>query len=162
MKIRAATRDDWPAIWQFLRQIVRAGDTFTWDPDVTEPDACALWMKQTPGRTIVATDDAGTVMGTAETHPNQGGGGSHIANAGFMVDPAYGQRGVGRALAKHVITAARADGYRAIVFNAVAATNLHAVRLYEDLGFSIIATVPEGFRHPTAGYVGLHIMHRPL
>jgi hypothetical protein len=26
----------------------------------------------------------------------------------------------------------------------------------------VIGTLPEGFAHPTEGYVGLHIMHRRL
>ena len=34
--------------------------------------------------------------------------------------------------------------------------------LWRSLGFEALATVPEGFRHPTLGYVGLHIMYRPL
>jgi hypothetical protein len=36
------------------------------------------------------------------------------------------------------------------------------VRLWQSLGFVVIGTVPEAFAHPTRGYVGLHIMHRPL
>jgi ribosomal protein S18 acetylase RimI-like enzyme len=47
-------------------------------------------------------------------------------------------------------------------FNAVVETNEHAVRLWESLGFKILATVPEAFRHPQRGFVGLHIMHRFL
>jgi ribosomal protein S18 acetylase RimI-like enzyme len=47
-------------------------------------------------------------------------------------------------------------------FNAVAESNTRAVALYKSLGFEVLATVPEGFRHPTQGYVGLLIMHRPL
>ena len=38
----------------------------------------------------------------------------------------------------------------------------YVVRLWEDLGFRILATVPEAFDHPTHGLVGLHIMFRKL
>lgn len=47
-------------------------------------------------------------------------------------------------------------------FNAVVETNTPAVTLWRSLGFNILPTVPEAFHHPTQGYVGLHIMHRPL
>ena len=162
MLIRDATAADWPAIWGFLSRIVAAGETFTWDRDVSEERARAMWMHEPPGRTFVAVDDDGTVIGTAETHPNQGGPGAHVANAGFMVDPGYAGRGAGRALATRVIDQARADGYRAMQFNAVVETNTPAVRLWRSLGMEVLATVPEGFRHPADGYVGLYIMHRRL
>ena len=164
MIIRDATVDDWPDIWPFLHDIVAAGDTFSWAPDTSEEQARAMWLKQSPGRTIVAVDDAGTVLGTAETHPNQPAGGpaAHVANAGFMVHPAHSGHGVGRALAVHVIEQARADGYRAMAFNAVVETNTGAVALWRSLGFEIVATLPEGFHHPVHGYVRLHVMFRAL
>jgi GNAT superfamily N-acetyltransferase len=121
-----------------------------------------MWLHDRSGRTFVAVDADGTVLGTAEIHPNHGGPASHIANAGFMVDSDHAGRGVGRALGEHVIAQARADGYRAMQFNAVVETNTHAVALWRSLGFEILATVPEAFHHPVEGYVGLHIMYRGL
>lgn len=41
-------------------------------------------------------------------------------------------------------------------------SNTRAVSLYRALGFRILGTIPDGFHHPRLGYVGLHIMHRPL
>jgi GNAT superfamily N-acetyltransferase len=164
MEIREATAADWPAMWAVMRPIIAAGQTYAWDRDMAEERARSYWMHQPPlpaGRTLVAVID-GAIAGTAEFHPNFGGPGSHIANAGFMVDPAYGGRGVGRALGAYVVDAARADGFRAMQFNAVVSTNTHAVALWESLGFDILATIPEGFRHPALGYVGLHIMFRRL
>ena len=93
---------------------------------------------------------------------NHMGNGSHIAGASFMVDPAHSGRGVGRALCEYTVQWARAAGFRAIQFNAVVETNVHAVQLYRSLGFQVLGTLPEGSRHPTQGCVGLHIMYLVL
>jgi ribosomal protein S18 acetylase RimI-like enzyme len=61
-----------------------------------------------------------------------------------------------------VIAQARADGFRAVQFNAVAESNVRAVALWRSLGFEVLATVPEAFHHPTDGFVGLHIMYLEL
>ena len=158
--IRDARPEDWAGIWPFFRQIVAAGETYTWPPDMSEDDARAAWFPS-PGRTVVASV-AGTVVGTAKTQPNQAGPGAHVANASFMVDPAYGGRGIGRALGEHVLAGARADGYRAMQFNAVVASNAGAVRLWSSLGFTVVGTVPAAFDHPRLGPVPLLIMYRAL
>ena len=69
VEIRAATADDWPDLWSMLGKNARAGETYTWPADITEDAARAQWMKQPPGRTVVAVDDDGTVLGTAYTRP---------------------------------------------------------------------------------------------
>ena len=66
------------------------------------------------------------------------------------------------ALSGRVAARLREDGYRGIQFNAVVESNQAAVRLWQELGFQIIGTVPEAFTHPTLGRVGLHIMHLML
>ncbi len=159
--IREFTDSDWAQVWPFLRDIVAAGETYCWPRDTTESAARAWWTGKQGGRVFVAEED-GAVVGTAELHPNQPAAGSHVANAGFMVALSAAGRGVGRALATHVIETARADGYRAMQFNAVVATNVGAVHLWESLGFRILATVPGAFEHPTEGPVGLNVMFREL
>jgi L-amino acid N-acyltransferase YncA len=159
--IREATDADWPAIWPIFRAIVRAGDTYCYDPDMDESTARTTWMLPAPGRTFVALDDD-VVVGTAKSHPNQGGAGAHVATAGFMVDPQCSARGIGRALAEFVVGWARAQGFRAMQFNAVVETNRRAVALWQSLGFEVVGTVPEAFGDPGRGYVGLHVMHRHL
>lgn len=71
-------------------------------------------------------------------------------------------RAMCRALVEDALRWAREAGFRAMQFNAVAATNTAAVSLYESLGFAIVGTVPEAFDHPERGFVGLHVMHRRL
>ncbi|WP_433335183.1 N-acetyltransferase family protein [Spirillospora sp. CA-294931] len=162
MEIREAVAGDWAAMWPFMEGIVRAGETFTWPRDISAERARTFWFPAAPGRAVVAVDDSGAVLGTANMVRNHMGGGSHIASASFMVAPEHAGRGVGRALGEHVMAWAHGAGFRAMQFNAVVETNERAVRLWESLGMEIVATLPEGFLHPQRGYVGLHVMYRLL
>ncbi|MFJ9319590.1 GNAT family N-acetyltransferase [Streptomyces globisporus] len=162
MLIREATSEDWPAIWPFFHAIVSAGETLTYPLDLGEEDAEGWWFVPAPSRVVVAVDEAGTVLGTAKMNRNHMGNGSHIASATYLVDPAHSGQGVGRALCQYSVDWARAEGYRAMQFNAVVETNTRAVKLYQSIGFDVIGTLPEGFDHPTEGYVGMHIMHKAL
>jgi len=161
MEVRVAVPGDWDAIWPFFRQIVRAGETYAYDPGIDEPAARELWMVKAPGVTFVA-DEGGTVTGSANAYANRPGAGAHVASASFMVDPARAGQGIGRALGERVIEWARGAGFRAMQFNAVVETNERAVGLWRSLGFDVIGTVPEAFRLPDGRYVGLHVMHRAL
>lgn len=162
MTIREAGPEDWKAIWPFFRRIVAAGETYAYDPEMSESEGRRMWMIGPPGRTVVATDGDDVVLGTANMYANRQGPGSHVASASFMVDPDHSGRGVGRALGENMIEWARRSGFRAIQFNAVVETNVGAVALWRSLGFEVLATVPEAFDHPRHGYVGLLIMHRFL
>ena len=161
--IREARPEDWPGIWAILEPVIRAGETFTWDRDTAEDEARGRWFKQAPGQTFVAVDSGtGAILGTGELHPNQGGGGSHVANAGYMVHPAQAGRGLARALCAYSLDAARDAGFRAMQFNAVVESNVRAVAAWKSMGFEVLATIPEAFNHPALGYVGLHVMYRKL
>jgi GNAT superfamily N-acetyltransferase len=162
MQIRDARPEDWPAVWAFAAPIVASGEHFVWEPDTPEERLRAYWIeKEAPASALVAEIE-GRVAGIAEIHPNQPGRGSHIANAGFMVDPAVRGKGLGRALGEAALARAKADGFTAMQFNAVVATNTRAVDLWHALGFRTLAVLPETFRHPAQGLVGMHLMFREL
>ena len=80
--IRDAADQDWPSIWPIFREITAARDTYVYDPGMSESQARAMWLETLPGRTTVATDVNGRVLGTAKMGPNKGGPGSHVATAG--------------------------------------------------------------------------------
>lgn len=159
--IREATAADWPVLWPIFEAVVSEGETYAYPEDVTAEEARGLWLEAPPGRTVVLEED-GEVLGTAKMGPNRPGRGDHVGTASFMVAPAARGRGVGRRLATHVVEWHREAGYRGIQFNAVVETNTAAVRLWQDLGFRIVGTVPAAFRSRTHGYVGLHVMHLDL
>jgi len=158
VEIRDYTERDWPQVWPIVREVVRAGDTFPYDPDMTEQEARDIWVERPPGLTVVAAD-AGLVLGTAKMGPNKAGPAAHISTASFMVSGDARGKGVGTALCRFALGWAREQGYAGMQFNAVAETNQSAVEIYQRLGFELIGTVPGAFEHPEHGRVGLHIMY---
>ena len=77
-----------------------------------------------------------------------------------MVDPGAQGQGLGEAMGRHALEEAKRLGYRAMQFNFVVSTNERAVRLWKRLGFSIVGTLPEAFRHRSLGYVDAYVMFR--
>jgi len=158
MKIRPATDKDRDSIWNIFREVVAAGDTYALDSNISRGDALEYWFR--PGtHTYVAEHPNIGVAGTYILRPNQSGGGAHVANAGFMVPASAQGQGVGRAMAKHCLSEARRLGFRAMQFNYVISTNTVAIRLWEDLGFKTVGTLPNAFCHPDKGYVDVYVMY---
>ena len=155
------TPDDWPQVWPFFDEIVRAGETYAYPLDVGPEEARELWTMRPPGQTVVL-EEGGRILGSAAMGPNRPGRGAHVGTASFMVAGEARGRGVGRRLADYVVRWHREHGYRAIQFNAVVETNTSAVRLWQSLGFRIVGTVPEAFDSAAHGLVGLHVMHLAL
>jgi GNAT superfamily N-acetyltransferase len=161
MQIRAFVEADWREVWPIVREVVRAADTFAYDPAMTEAQARTAWLESAPGLTVVALDGE-RILGTAKMGPNRPGPGSHVATASFMVAADARGRGVATALCRFALDWAREQGFAGMQFNAVVETNHAAVEIYKRLGFTIIGTVPGAFAHPTEGRVGLHVMYREL
>lgn len=161
IEIRRLVESDWPQVLAIVLEVVRAADTYPYDPDMTPEQARTVWLEPAPARIVVAVD-GGQIVGTAKMGPNRAGPGAHVATASFMVAGRARGRGVGTALCQDTIDWARAAGYAGIQFNAVAESNEAAVAVYLREGFQLIGTVPGAFRHPTLGRVGLHIMYKPL
>jgi L-amino acid N-acyltransferase YncA len=160
MKIRAAAEADRAAIWKIFHEVVAAGDTYAIDPRMSRGEALAYWFSADT-RTYVADSTVG-VVGTYILRPNQSGGGSHVANAAFMVAPEARGQGVGRVMGEHCLSEARHLGFRAMQFNFVVSTNESAVRLWQQLGFEIVGTLPGAFCHPKNGYVDVYVMYCSL
>jgi ribosomal protein S18 acetylase RimI-like enzyme len=161
MKIRLATEADRDAIWNIFREVVAVGDTYALDSNISREDALAYWFA--PGaQTYVAEQAAIGVAGTYILRPNQSGGGSHVANAGFMVSASARGQGIGRTMTEHCLNEARRLGFRAMQFNYVISTNTSAIRLWQEFGFEIVGTLPAAFHHPEKGYVDVFVMYRSL
>ncbi|GLZ28855.1 N-acetyltransferase [Lentzea sp. NBRC 105346] len=161
MKIREFTESDWDQTWPILRDVIRAGDTFTYEPGMSEREAHDIWVERPPGLTVVATRND-RVQGTAKMGPNRAGPGAHVATASFMVAADARGLGVGTKLCAFALDWARTQGFAGMQFNAVAESNTTATAIYQRLGFEIVGTVPGAFAHPQKGRTGLYVMYRAL
>ena len=65
-------------------------------------------------------------------------------------------------LAKHALARATAQGFRAMQFNFVVATNVAAVRAWRSLGFVIVGTLPGVFCDDRGRFADAHVMWRSL
>jgi L-amino acid N-acyltransferase YncA len=158
--IRLATRLDEDAIWDIFHAVIASGDTYTFDPQMSRQDALAYWLRSDT-HTYVAENDS-KIVGTYILKPNQPALGNHVANASFMVSPAARGLGIGKRMGEHCLVEARRLRFRAMQFNFVVATNDAAVRLWQQLGFKIVGTLPGVFRHSQQGFVDAYVMHRTL
>lgn len=160
MLIRLARADDASAIWSIISPTIRAGETYTLDPAMSESEALAYWMG--PDKQTFVAEDDGKIVGTYYMRPNQAGGGRHVCNCGYMTSVASGGRGIARHMGEHSLDHARSVGYRAMQFNFVVSTNERAVRLWQSLGFGIVGRLPLVFKHPKHGFVDALVMFRSL
>jgi GNAT superfamily N-acetyltransferase len=145
---------------RIFRRVVAAGGTHVHLANTSAADAHVFWFGEATA-TCVAEKD-GRVVGMYRIVENQHGRGSHVAGASVMVDPDARGLGLGRALGRHCLAAARKDGFLAMQLNMVVSTNRHAVALWKKLGFAVVGTLPRAFRHARLGLVDAHVMYRAL
>jgi GNAT superfamily N-acetyltransferase len=160
MPIRPATRADAAAIAAIILPVIRAGETYAFDPAMSEEAAIAYWLGE--DRATFVMEEEGAILGTYYLRANQAGGGDHVANAGYMTSPAARGKGIARVMALHSFDEGRARGFSAMQFNFVVSSNAAAVHLWTALGFATVGRVPGAFRHPHLGAVDALVMHRPL
>jgi ribosomal protein S18 acetylase RimI-like enzyme len=98
---------------------------------------------------VIAEEDRHAV-GHCVVRPNSGPESRHVGVVGLLVDRAWRARGIGRALLTEAI--ARSRGQFEILELSLFATNVHARRLYESLGFRTWGTLTNGIRR-TGRYI---------
>jgi ribosomal protein S18 acetylase RimI-like enzyme len=159
MIIRPAAADD-DAIWAILKPILREGETYALPRDWSRRDALAYW--RAPDHAVFVAQEASEIIGTYYLRPNQRGGGAHVANCGYATLLRARGRGVAGTMCTHSLELASQQGFTAMQFNFVVATNEGAIALWKRLGFDVVGRLPRAFRHPTQGLVDALVMHRAL
>ena len=168
MIIRPAEARDDDAIWAILEPILRDGETYALRREWSRAEALGFWRGGDHAVFVAELpEDAGGrgvpyVVGTYYLQPNRQGGGAHVANCGYATLPAARKQGVARAMCLDSMKAARRQGYLAMQFNFVVASNEGAVALWKSLGFEAVGRVPQAFRHPSLGLVDALVMYRAL
>ena len=149
MIIRKIVDNDITAAVAIWNEIVREGNAFPQDWELSEEEASGFFSSQS--FTAVACEND-KIAGLYILHPNNVGRCSHIANASYAVSSAFRGKGIGRKLVEHSLETAAALGFRILQFNAVVATNTAARKLYESLGFMPLGTISGGFRMDDGHY----------
>jgi ribosomal protein S18 acetylase RimI-like enzyme len=161
MQIRSASPlADGDPIWEVLETTIRAGETYTLPRDISRQEALDYWFA--PQHEVFVAEEHASILGTYFLQANQHGGGSHVANCGYVTAPWATGRGVARAMCAHSLDRARERGFKAMQFNFVVSTNERAIALWQSFGFEIVGRLPGAFHHPGAGLVDALVMYRSL
>ena len=149
--IRKYETQDMESAMNIWNEVVRDGIAFPQDEELTEQSADRFFSSQS--YTGLAEDnETGELVGLYILHPNNVGRCGHICNTSYAVKS--GKRGlhIGEQLVKDFLKVGAELGFRILQFNAVVATNSHALHLYERLGFTQLGRIPQGFRMKDGHY----------
>ncbi|OHU84295.1 MULTISPECIES: GNAT family N-acetyltransferase [Pseudoalteromonas] len=158
--ITEITKQDFVLFWPTFESIIKAQQTYAFDPDMTLEQAYHLWC-ETPLKAFAFKANR-AILGTYYLKANAMGPSSHICNCGYMVSEAARGQGIAQKLCEHSQRVAQSLGFKAMQFNSVVSSNEGAIRLWKKLGYDIIGTIPKAYKHPQLGYIDSFIMHKLL
>lgn len=131
--------------------VVKDGIAFPQEECLNEKSGDAFFKSQT--YTGIAYDqDTKEMVGLYILHPNNIGRCGHICNASYAVKKEMRGQHIGETLVIDCKEQAHRFGYRILQFNAVVATNVPALQLYQKLGFKQLGVIPGGFRMADGHY----------
>ncbi len=161
--ILAAQRDVEP-LRELYRVIVHEGTSYPHDRFPDHEDFMDYWVrgKSTVAAYVPDRDRATVMAGAFYLKPNWPGRGRQVANAGFIVAPAWRNNGLGWLLGATMLEYARQLGYRSVIFNFVFSENAPARHLWKKLGFSELAVIAGAVRKNDGTYQDAVIMFRSL
>lgn len=164
VRLDLANESDVEPLRRLYQVIVQEGTSYPHDRIPDRDEFLDYWFK---GKRTVVAYEAGArrgadLAGAFYLKPNWPGRASHVANAGFIVAPAWRNKGLGRLLGETMLEEARALGYRSIIFNLVFSENKPARHLWRALGFSELAILPGAVRKDDGTFQDAIIMFKSL
>ena len=161
LTIQKYTSSNWDELWQVIKPIFRAGETYTYSPNISKEEAFDIWIKS-PQETYIAKNEKNQIIGSYYIKPNQSELGSHVCNCGYIVSVNARNKGIATSMCKHSLILAKELNFKAMQFNMVVSTNIGAINLWKKLGFEIIGNLPNAFNSMSKGYVDAVIMYQEL
>ncbi|SHF25763.1 Ribosomal protein S18 acetylase RimI [Microbulbifer donghaiensis] len=159
MHIREAVEEDLESMWGIFRAVRADGDL----PFSGAIDRDAFHCQWFGGDLLTYVAEEGPhQLGIYKLGVNYPGLAHHICAATYLVRPEVRDRGVGRALVQHSIARAQDADFLEMQFNYVPGNNVAAVTLYQELGFTIIDTLPKTCLDPQRGLEDVYVMQRFL
>lgn len=159
--VRKYQRPDAAAAMEIWNEVVREGVAFPQVEELTGQEADDFFSSQS--YTGVAEDDeSGDIVGLYILHPNNVGRCGHISNTSYAVKSDKRGQHIGELLVKDSLVMAARLGFRLMQFNAVVAANVHALHLYERLGFTQLGRIPQGFLMKDGHYEDIILLYIEL
>lgn len=143
-RIRAAAAADLPALLAIYNHaVLHSVATFDLEPRTAE--AGRAWLAAHTGQhPLVVAEVQGTVAGYASLSPYRPMPAyDSTAELSLYIHPDYQRRGLGRALAEHILALARADARLHLVVSVITASHTVSIALHEKLGFRRCGTLHE-------------------
>ena len=148
--IRGYESRDLPLMVAIWNEVVEDGIAFPQEELLTEESGREFFAGQS--WCGVAEDEAGKVLGLYILHPNNVGRCGHICNASYAVSKKARGLHIGEKLVLDCLRMAKEKSFRILQFNAVVASNTHALHLYKRIGFTPLGVIPGGFRMKDGHY----------
>ena len=158
--IREITKADFELFWPAFKSVIQAQETYAFDPNMNFDEAYQLWCAS-PIKTFVF-EEGRQILGSYYIKANGAGPSNHICNCGYMVTEFARGKGIAKKLCLHSQQVAVELGFKAMQFNSVVSTNEIAIKLWQKLGYNIIGTIPNAYRHGQLGFVDSYIMYKQL
>jgi ribosomal protein S18 acetylase RimI-like enzyme len=159
--IREFTENDIDTMILIWNEVVDGGIAFPQIDTLSKNEAITFFAEQS--FTGVAENiESGEILGLYILHPNNIGRCGHISNASYAVTSSARGLHIGEQLVKHSLAKGKELGFTLLQFNAVVKTNIHAIHLYERLGFVKLGIIPKGFLMKDNSYEDIVLFYHEL
>ena len=155
-----AENDDVAAVQDLYRVIVEEGTSYPHQHPLDREGVLDYWFRGKTTIVAYSTEDprAEGLLGAFYLKPNWPGRARKVANAGFIVAPAWRNKGLGWLLGATMLDYARSLGYHSVIFNLVFSQNPVAKALWVKLGFSDLGVIPRAVENADGTYQDAVIM----